>query len=93
MKKGIVIKKDIQQLSEYVEHIKELFQNTNVWGILAGQQIENKLEYSLNLRGFVFKKYFKDIPLHLKLCDHCRKAVRNNQNKCKWCGSQEFLSL
>ena len=93
MKKDIVIKKDIQQLSEYVEHIKKLFQNSNVRGILAGQQIENKLEHSLNLRGFVFKKYFKDIPFNLKLCDHCRKAVRKNQKKCKWCGSQEFLLL
>lgn len=93
MKKDIVIKKHIQQLSEYVEHIKELFPNENVRGILAGKQIEDKLEYSLNLRDFIFKKYFTDIPFNLKLCKNCRKVIRKIQNECNWCNCEEFMPL
>lgn len=93
LKKDTVIKKHIQQLSEYVEHVKTLFPNKNIRGILAGQQIEANIDHSLNWRGFIFKKYFRDIPFNLKLCNNCRKAVRKSQIKCNWCNCQEFLRL
>ncbi len=93
LKKDMVIKKDIQQLSEYVNHIKILYPNKKIQAILAGQRLEKNLELSLNLRGFIFKKYFKDIPFEIKLCSKCRKATGRNQNRCSWCSYQEFIKL
>lgn len=93
LKKDKVIKKNIQQLNEYVAHLKEIYPNQKIRGILVGRSLESNLEYSLNLRGLIFKKYFKDIPLELKICTKCRKAVSRSLEKCVWCGNQTFLKI
>ena len=93
LKKDEVQRKHIQQLSEYVDHFKKVYPDHKIRGILTGQNLENNLEHSLKLRGFFFRSYFKDIPLELKLCNNCRKAVRSNQIKCKWCNSETFIKL
>ena len=87
------MKKHIQQLGEYVEHLKKVYPDRKIRGILTGQDIDNNLEHSLNLRGFNFKKYFNDIPFKLKICNNCRKAVRKNRAKCNWCNSETFIKI
>ena len=87
------MKKHIQQLAEYVDHLTKEYPNHKTRGILAGQNLDNNLEHSLKLRGFIFRSYFKDIPLKLKLCINCRKAVRKNQLKCNWCKSETFIKI
>lgn len=93
LKKNTIMKKHIQQITEYIEHIKSVYPNQNIRGILAGQKLETNLEHSLNLRGLIFKKYFVEIPFKLKLCNNCRKAVRSIQHKCSWCNCQKFIPL
>lgn len=87
------MKKHIQQLAEYVESLKKKYPHRKIRGIFAGQTLEANLEHSLNLRGFSFRSYFKDIPFELKLCNNCRKVVRINQSSCKWCNSETFLKI
>ena len=93
LKKNKVLKNHIQQLAEYVDHLKKVYPDHKIRGILAGQNLEINLEHSMNLRGFKFRKYFEDIPFELKLCTDCRKAVRKIQDKCKWCNSESFIKL
>lgn len=93
LKKDKVLKKHIQQLVEYVEQLKIMYPKHKIRGVLTGQYLEDNLEHSLNLRGFIFKKYFRDIPFELKLCNNCRKAVRKNQFICNWCNSQIFIKI
>ena len=51
------------------------------------------LTNSLELRGFEFRKLFNDIPLKLKMCVHCRKAVKINAKKCEWCNYDKFMPI
>lgn len=87
------MKKHIQQLAEYVEHLKKVYPDHKIRGILTGQNLDNNLEHSLMLRDFIFKSYFKDVPFKLKICNNCRKAVRITQIKCKWCNSETFIKI
>jgi len=93
LKKDKVLKKHIQQLTEYVDHLKKKWPDHKIRGILAGQNLDHTLERSLKLRGFIFRSYFKDIPFKLKMCNSCRKAVRITQTKCKWCNSETFIKI
>lgn len=93
LKKDKVLKNHIQQLAEYVDHLKKRWPGHKIRGILTGQNLDYNLERSLRLRGFSFRKYFKDIPFKLKMCDNCRRAVRITQKKCKWCNSETFLKI
>lgn len=93
LKKDKVLKRHIQQLAEYVDHLKKVYPDHKIRGILTGQNLDYNLEHSLKLRGFIFRNYFRDIPFELKLCNNCRKAVRRNQNKCNWCNNQTFIKI
>ena len=93
LKREVIKKIDVSQLTEYVDRVKDTFPECNVYGIIAGQEINNENKHSLTIRGFKFKKYFRDIPLQLKLCLNCRKAVGINEDKCKWCDYEEFITF
>ena len=93
LKKDIIIKQDITQLSEYVNQIKNEFPNKEIRGFLVGKNIPGEFKRSLKLRGIKFKKLTKDIPLKLKLCDNCRKALRVHDELCKWCNHNTFINI
>jgi len=92
LKRDIIRKKDISQLSEYVNHVKLLFPEKQIKGILVGQEIDKEILKIMDLRGFIYKQLFTDIPIHIKICLDCRKANNTMRSKCKWCGSEKFLS-
>lgn len=93
LKKDKIIKPDITQLSEYVNKIRKKFPEKQVNGYLVGKNIPEDFKRSLKLRDFKFKKLGKDIPLKLKLCVNCRKAVGINDKKCNWCNYNKFMSI
>ncbi len=93
LKKDEIIKSDITQLSEYVNQIRKEFPKQKVHGYLVGKEMPSEFERSLNLRDFKFKKLGKEIPIKLKLCTNCRKALRINDKMCKWCNNEEFMPI
>lgn len=93
LKKDKIIKPDITQLSEYVNKIRKKFPEKQVNGYLVGKDIPEEFKRSLELRGFSFKKLIKDIPIKLKLCINCRKAIRIHDKMCKWCNYDKFMPI
>lgn len=91
LKRDALQKKDISQLSEYVNHVKKLFPEQKIYGILVGQFASDEILRFLELRDFKYKQYFRDIPVRIKICSNCRKAVDMRKSKCNWCGSIIFF--
>ena len=93
LKKGKIKKKDIVQLSEYVNHFVKNSNGMKIHGILIGQEIDIESAWLLKNKGFIYKQLFRDIPFKLKMCENCRKIMGIHEEKCKWCNSNKFIHL
>lgn len=91
LKRGKIKTIDISQLSEYVQHFRKNFIDKSVSGYLIGDEINERDLGFLEQKGFEFKQYNKDIPLNIKICKYCRKAVKEELNDCPHCNKSDFL--
>ncbi|MFX1238139.1 MAG: endonuclease NucS domain-containing protein [Promethearchaeota archaeon] len=91
LKRERIVKKDISQLTGYIRYIRDKFPEMEVRGILVGQGINEEDLHALEMREFTYKELFKDIPVRIKICSNCRKAVDERKSNCNWCGDKEFF--
>ncbi|MHA1341922.1 MAG: endonuclease NucS domain-containing protein [Promethearchaeota archaeon] len=91
LKKNIISLTDLVQLSEYIDFFKKESPNKKIIGYIIGRDIkENTLLYLKN-KNFIFKKLGYDIPLKIKFCANCRKAVNYFSDECPFCKFTSFI--
>lgn len=91
LKRAEIKKVDVSQLSGYVNYIRNKFPGRIVKGIIVGQSIKKEILKDVEIRAFAYRELFRDIPVRIKICSNCRKAVDERKIKCYWCNSNVFL--